>query len=76
MRRQVVEFANALEARLAENDHKGGWEGLEAREIINRIYENVDELAEAVDEGRPFDEEPDLDAAAYLLFLRDNERRQ
>lgn len=75
MRREVVEFANALEARLAENDHKGGWSELTPEECRNRVESNIDEIYFQQQEGDPFDEEPVLDAAAYLLFLRDNERR-
>jgi hypothetical protein len=75
MRREVVEFANALEARLAENDHKGGWDELGCMTCLERVEQNVDEIYSNIDEGLPFDEEPVLDAAAYLLFLRDNERR-
>jgi len=44
VRPEVATFARIMEARLAANDHKGGWQGMTSRALFNRIVEEADEL--------------------------------
>jgi NTP pyrophosphatase (non-canonical NTP hydrolase) len=47
-RPEVVVFADAMESKLKENDWKGGWKNCDAARLLERVREEVDELAEAV----------------------------
>lgn len=43
-RAEVISFAEAMEAALAKNEHKGGWKDDGALELHQRIVEETDEL--------------------------------
>jgi len=47
-RREVDRFADAMEAKLAENDSKGGWEGETLSYLLRRLGEEGAELHAAV----------------------------
>jgi hypothetical protein len=44
MRWQVQAFAEAMEARLVANDHKGGWEDCSIDYLIKRLRQETSEL--------------------------------
>lgn len=44
MRLQVQWFAEQMEAKLKENDHKGGWEDCSIDYFLERLEEEVKEL--------------------------------
>ncbi len=44
----VGAFAHAMEARLAANDHKGGWQGEDVFWLLGRIRSERMELVDAV----------------------------
>lgn len=46
VRPEVLAFAIVMEAKLRENDHKGGWQGMTPGQLIVRIREETDELAD------------------------------
>lgn len=48
VRREVREFARAMEAKLVANDHKGGWRGDSAPDLHKRLVEESAELKEAL----------------------------
>ena len=48
MRREVRWFAERMEAELCANDYKGGWEDMLLADLLTRLREEVEELAEAV----------------------------
>jgi len=48
MRRSVKDFAEIMEQKLVENDHKSGWDKCHTCYLIRRIREEVKELEDAV----------------------------
>ncbi|NRF91492.1 hypothetical protein HQN89_10720 [Paenibacillus frigoriresistens] len=44
MREQVKWFAEKMESRLAENDHKTGWEDCEREFLLQRLESNFHDL--------------------------------
>ena len=44
MRQQVEWFANQMENKLMENDHKGGWVDCDPLWLLKRLREEVGEL--------------------------------
>lgn len=50
MRKQIVWFANKMEAKLAANDHKGpwGWRDMPVEYFLTRMQEESRELSEAI----------------------------
>ena len=47
-RPEVVAFADAMEARLRANDHKGGWQRCSIDWLLARLIQEAGELAEEV----------------------------
>ena len=47
MRIEVKRFAEAMENRLQENDHKPGWKNAKLPLLFRRLREEVDELFDA-----------------------------
>lgn len=43
-RKAVQWFAEEMEAKLRENDHKGGWQGCRFRYLFDRLRQETDEL--------------------------------
>lgn len=43
-REQVKWFADQMELKLKENDHKGDWDGCSIDYLIQRLYEEFTEL--------------------------------
>lgn len=48
MRPVVKRFAEAMEKQLCANDHKGGWAGTEAFELLAHLREEYTELRRAM----------------------------
>jgi len=48
-REAVVRFAEEMERVLKENDHKDGWDSLDAYELLGSIDDERDELLQAMD---------------------------
>lgn len=48
VREAVESFATHMEAKLRENDHKGGWEDDELDSLANRAVEELQELQRAI----------------------------
>lgn len=48
LRQEVWLFAQAMEAKLRANDHKGGWKNERPRELMRRLREEVAELGDLV----------------------------
>lgn len=47
MREEVRWFSEAMERKLAENDHKGGWHNADTIYLLKRLEEELQELQEA-----------------------------
>jgi len=48
IRPEVMKFARAMEKKLRENDHKGGWEKCSEEYLIGRIKDETSELESAL----------------------------
>ncbi|MDE1821251.1 MAG: hypothetical protein KGJ23_08735 [Euryarchaeota archaeon] len=79
LRRHLRWFAEAMERKLSLNDHKGGWDDEEPREMLEASW---NEMAEVSDALARWTEKPTYenamavlaetaDAANYLLFVAD-----
>lgn len=44
VRESVMWFSKEMEAKLAINDHKGGWAACDVRWLLNRLNEELEEL--------------------------------
>lgn len=78
LRPSVQRFAETMEENLCRNDFKGGWGDMNSYEILGRIWQEVDELKQAIRNARVKDGpvEPVLreaaDVANFCMFLADN----
>lgn len=78
LRPEVEQFAQVMEAKLRQNDHKGGWQGMTQQEVLRRLYDEAHEVWKEL--GRP---EPDAnavmwesaDVANFAMMLWDVTRR-
>lgn len=48
LRKEVRDFAHAMEAKLQQNDDKGGWEECEVSYLFNLLLKEIVELHEAI----------------------------
>jgi NTP pyrophosphatase (non-canonical NTP hydrolase) len=75
VRPAVRAFAEAMERKLAANDHKGGWSGCNSAWLLMRLREETEELAEALHAhyvGTPADVLAEAaDVANYALMISD-----
>ena len=71
-------FAEQMEAKLRENDHKGGWENCSLDWLVGRLYREAKELWIEVDRVVP---EPEriireaADVANFAMMIADIARR-
>jgi NTP pyrophosphatase (non-canonical NTP hydrolase) len=79
LRPQVLRFAIAMEKKLRENDHKGGWEDCENDYLFGRLKEETEELLEAVECSFDISSKEVLseaaDVANFALMIADNYRK-
>ena len=75
-RKQVIEFADSMESKLKENDHKSGWGNLTSSYLLLRLREEVDELEHAIRSGKSSKEviSEAADVANFSMMLADNAR--
>lgn len=78
LRGVVREFAEAMEAKLKANDHKGGWERMTPSWLRRRLDTELREFDRARKAGQPAVEvlAEAADAANFLMMLADNYRRK
>ena len=48
LRPEVMAFALIMEAKLKENDYKGGWSGMDPLDLLVRLREETEELNMAI----------------------------
>lgn len=78
IRAELVWFAEEMEKKLRENDHKGGWDGCDPWGLIVRTYEELGELCDAYTSG----EDPDTvireaaDVANFAMMVADIVRKR
>lgn len=71
LRPEVKWFAENMERKLRDNEHKGGWKVMTARELWKRVDDELKELTECEDED--FEDEA-ADVANFLMMLCDIRR--
>lgn len=72
VRPAVMWFAERMEAKLAKNDHKGGWNNCELQYLSMRLKQERKELTEAIkskDAQRIIDECADI--ANFAMMIAD-----
>lgn len=78
-RPEVVWFADQMERKLRDNDHKGGWHGDTLEDLAERAEEELVELHEAIEESSGADVSRVIDEAAdvanMVMMVADNARR-
>ncbi|MGG4449621.1 hypothetical protein [Brevibacillus porteri] len=76
-REQVRWFAGQMEAKLQENDHKGGWEKCQFPFLYRRLIEEVQELRVAYeDQSKSLEEmiRESADVANFAMMIADKAR--
>lgn len=80
-RREIRKFAEHMEARLAANDHKGGWSRCKLKWLLGRLEGEVAELRGIVESycaGFGDDDEHLIreaaDVANFAMMIADNVR--
>jgi hypothetical protein len=70
LRPVVLWFAQQMELRLRENDHKGGWHEMDPSNLVMRAQDELSELEDAVDE-HPMDDDDPENADANAACIRE-----
>lgn len=74
-RPEVLAFANVMEAKLKENDFKGGWQGENNQWIVEKLAEEVGELKDELAKDSPLASRvvaEAADVANIAMFAADN----
>lgn len=71
MRKEVEEFAKAMEEKLKKNDWKGGWTECSDLYLLDKISEKLDTIVADLTTDTPT-EEVCVDLANYVMMLYDN----
>lgn len=76
VRPEVAAFAVAMEGKLKENDHKGGWSDCDKHWLMDRLYDEADELCGAVNRGVASEIEGEAaDVANFAMMIHDISRK-
>ena len=76
-RPEVVAFADAMEAKLKENDHKRHWRYLGMQTLSMRLTQEREELRRAVEGGDPESVLREAaDVANFAMMIADTVRRK
>ena len=66
-------FAQVMEKKLRENDHKSGWSKMSYNELLVRLRQETDELARAIGSGSDSAVVSEAaDVANFAMFIADN----
>lgn len=74
-RKEVVRFAKMMEFRLRENDHKGGWRGMQRLALWNRALAEMLELRDELLKPRSHVNviREAADVANFVMMIADKE---
>lgn len=73
LRQSVATFAQAMEEKLRENDHKGGWKKCDMQYLSMRLTQEREELRRAVERGNPEEVLREAaDVANYCMMIAEN----
>ena len=68
MRKEVEQFANAMEERLKENDHKHHWSNYTPAQMFERLKDEIEELSSEIREDIRFVFVDNLDDVLKRIF--------
>lgn len=72
MRAEVLWFAQEMERKLQENDHKGGWDTCSPKWLLNRLRQETAELELAIATGDPVKTTREAaDVANFAMMIAD-----
>jgi NTP pyrophosphatase (non-canonical NTP hydrolase) len=74
LRDEVAIFAQGMENKLRQNDHKGGWENCSVEYLLNRVNEELLEVHKAIYRGKSKEEVVGelADVANFLMMIGEN----
>jgi len=77
VREPVAWFAQRMEAKLRENDHKGGWENCSLDWLIERLFQEANELWRTINHPSTFEMViyEAADVANFAMMIADIARR-
>lgn len=76
-RKEVTDFAKKMEAKLVQNDFKGGWEKCSTHYLIQQLREELRELEDAYSNSNKQNiEEEAIDIANFAMMISDNLTKQ
>jgi len=73
----VISFANAMELKLKQNDHKGGWSSDTVDQLISKIMLELSELVSTIENGKSSHDVllECADVANFAMMIAENYRR-
>ncbi|MCU5414689.1 hypothetical protein OCE50_27885 [Bacillus wiedmannii] len=81
MRTEVKWFAEQMESKLQENDHKGGWQDCDCYWLLNRAIKECVELSRELDAHRDLGDNKEKiikecsDVANFVMMIADKVRK-
>ena len=69
-KKDYMNIFEAMEGKLRENDHKGGWENCKESYLTNRLYEEIEEFFDTKDVNEL------IDVANFAMMIWDNRQRK
>lgn len=77
VRPELQWFAKQMESKLRKNDHKLHWSQINTGYLTARLYQEYQELLEAIRDGKPPVEiaEEAADVANFAMMIADNAER-
>ncbi len=87
IRNEIMQFAEEMEIKLRENDHKGGWEHCNYSSLIEKLEQEIQEIKElftckecSADTPYPSSYleliREAADVANYAMMIADNAKRE
>jgi NTP pyrophosphatase (non-canonical NTP hydrolase) len=84
MRDEVVKFAEVMEKKLQENEHKGGWDDCSIDFLTYRLRQETAELFEALtlfhrmpnEQTKKLVEDECADVGNFAMFIQDLVKKQ
>lgn len=77
VRPEIARFAELMEVKMAQNDHKPPWRGESIRRLLDQLFDEFLELQHAVDEFEVFTREAEpvieeaVDVANFAMMIAD-----
>jgi NTP pyrophosphatase (non-canonical NTP hydrolase) len=78
IRKSVLKFAEEMEKKLKENDHKGGWRNCTIDYLMQRLFQEWGELSYVVHQKKPRKEivSEAADVANFAMMITEVYRKE